>query len=99
MGIHYNDRCSLQITNVTITDATNGVASFIVGPAIGSHELEKKVASFSNMVLVGTTPWYDCNVEDIYLDDRNWIPTGKNRKQSFRDDIRSVFLNLESLNT
>ena len=76
MGLHYNDECSFQAHNLTITDTALGMAIFVIGPDVKHHEYKSNFAHVTNNIMVGTTPWYDCNVDDMYTDSPTWIDTG-----------------------
>lgn len=64
-GIYYNAECSLEVKNVSLIDNSNGFISFIGQPNVLKHMFLDKYVHFTNSLLVGQSPWTDCESEIV----------------------------------
>ena len=65
LGFYYSDKCNVEMTNNTFIDNTIGVIIFISKPSTVQHYYEEKTVHFFDNLLIGQSPWIDCEVDRV----------------------------------
>ncbi|XP_072925977.1 LOW QUALITY PROTEIN: PKHD1 like 1, tandem duplicate 1 [Hemitrygon akajei] len=61
VGIYFQVRSSVQVSNVTLVDNGLGIFPMIYGPPALSHQISNKTVHVTNALIVGVSPGFNCS--------------------------------------
>ncbi|CAD5115663.1 DgyrCDS4618 [Dimorphilus gyrociliatus] len=70
-GIYVQVPCSVEFDNMILVDNTVGIFPMIIYPSAVHHEFEQKYAKFTNSLVVGTNPQFDCENDLMSANDKS----------------------------
>ena len=70
-GMYYNNRPSLDISNVCIGDSAVGVFPMVIGPSATSHAFADKYVSITDSLIIGKSSAFDCASDVLDMSDQN----------------------------
>ena len=77
MGIYYCDQCSLKLRDNIFVENTVSTLSFVALPSVMYHQYAAKYQHFTNNLVIGQSPWFDCATDGTY-------------QTEFAEDIRGL---------
>ena len=95
-GIYYNNKASLVVDDVCISDSAVGIFPMIIGPSATSHQYDDKTALISNSLIVGKSSAYDCSTDVLDLSDANIQIAVQSRPTELNRRIGVVFTSFTS---
>ena len=76
MAIFYVDQCSVEMKEMLFVENTISTLTNIALPNINYHQYGSKYQLVKDTIIVGKTPWFDCNTEVNYKRDQRDLIRG-----------------------
>ncbi|OWF48083.1 fibrocystin-L-like [Mizuhopecten yessoensis] len=65
IGIYYNNKLSVDITDTVLAENTLGIYAQVIGPSAVSHLYTPKHCTIKNSLIIGTTSSYNCSTDHV----------------------------------